>query len=69
MSESDLIVAYIICGIFSLAFLYYFLRYATHSVKKTNQQQAMLELLEKLCRKQGIGEDELDAIRKQNDIK
>jgi hypothetical protein len=42
---------------------FFFFRFAVRADKQVNQQRAMIDLLEELCKKQGVPPDTIDGIK------
>ncbi len=69
MNQSDLLW-YIIFGFLVNALcIYMIIESATNTKTKVRQQRAIIDLLEKLCEKQGVTKEELDVIRRARKLK
>lgn len=58
-------VLYIIVGAVGIAFMFFITRWMFAIDKQLKNQKAMVRLLIKLCRKQGVAEKELEEIKKE----
>ena len=55
---------FIMLGIAGILVQYLIISYATRSDRKVKNQEAIIQLLTKLCEKTGVPAEELEAIRK-----
>lgn len=67
--SQDLLINYLFLGLAAILIWYLIISYATRADRQVKNQRAIIDLLGKLCEKNGVTREELDIIKNARDIR